>query len=198
MCYSWFQLPKVTLNEQLSSVLSGDIPESILLINTAEWQGQVRRKVYFNSLLGAIPNAKTGETFSVRRMSFPELALISFTFNSAFHSSNVWFSYKFILIAFSDRFSSYFHHPEKSGYNLKTERKVLSSRLSTKQLALTWPSHDHFVSVFFENPHFRLTTLHHLAPSPFWVTKDSVLASTVGGIEEKKRCVFNAHAFGFM
>ncbi|CAH3111768.1 unnamed protein product [Porites lobata] len=35
------QLPKVTLNEQLSSVLSGDIPESILLINTAEWQGQL-------------------------------------------------------------------------------------------------------------------------------------------------------------
>ncbi|XP_020607098.1 phosphofurin acidic cluster sorting protein 2-like [Orbicella faveolata] len=37
------QLPNVTLNEQLSNVLTGDseIPESILLINTSEWQGQL-------------------------------------------------------------------------------------------------------------------------------------------------------------
>ncbi|XP_068682764.1 phosphofurin acidic cluster sorting protein 1-like isoform X1 [Montipora foliosa] len=35
------QLPEVTLNEQLSDVLSGDIPESILLISTSEWQGQL-------------------------------------------------------------------------------------------------------------------------------------------------------------
>ena len=41
--FNWFQLPQVTLNEQLSNVLTGDseIPESILLINTSEWQGQV-------------------------------------------------------------------------------------------------------------------------------------------------------------
>ena len=35
------QLPQVALNEQLSTVLSGDLPESILLISTSEWQGQV-------------------------------------------------------------------------------------------------------------------------------------------------------------
>lgn len=37
------QLPRGTLNEQLSSVLSGDsdIPECILLISTSEWQGQL-------------------------------------------------------------------------------------------------------------------------------------------------------------
>ena len=32
---------------------------------------------------------KRGETFSVRRMSFSELAMISFTFNYAFRSSNI-------------------------------------------------------------------------------------------------------------
>lgn len=43
LIYCWFQLPKGTLNEQLSNVLSGDIdiPECILLISTSEWQGQV-------------------------------------------------------------------------------------------------------------------------------------------------------------
>ncbi|KAK2568603.1 Phosphofurin acidic cluster sorting protein 2 [Acropora cervicornis] len=35
------QLPQVALNEQLSTVLSGDLPESILLISTSEWQGQL-------------------------------------------------------------------------------------------------------------------------------------------------------------
>ncbi|XP_022792796.1 phosphofurin acidic cluster sorting protein 2-like isoform X2 [Stylophora pistillata] len=37
------QLPRGTLNEQLSNVLSGDtaIPECILLISTSEWQGQL-------------------------------------------------------------------------------------------------------------------------------------------------------------
>ena len=41
--YLFCQLPRGTLNEQLSSVLSGDsdIPECILLISTSEWQGQV-------------------------------------------------------------------------------------------------------------------------------------------------------------
>lgn len=104
MCYSWFQLPKVTLNEQLSSVLSGDIPESILLINTAEWQGQVRREVYFNSLLGAIPRMINVCVFSTQKQvkrfpsvvcRFLQLAMISFTFNSAFRSSNIWFSFMY-------------------------------------------------------------------------------------------------------
>ena len=48
-------------------MLSGDIPESILLINTAEWQGQVRREVYFNSLLGAIPRMINVGVFSTQK-----------------------------------------------------------------------------------------------------------------------------------
>ena len=96
-------------------MLSGDIPESILLINTAEWQGQVRREVYFNSLLGAIPRMinvcvfstqKQVKRFSFFRMSFPELAKIFFTFNSAFRGSNI---YDLHISLFLQRFLIDFH-----------------------------------------------------------------------------------------
>lgn len=189
MCYSWFQLPKVTLNEQLSSVLSGDIPESILLINTAEWQGQVRtfRCNSQNDKCMCVFDAKTDETFSVRPMSFPELAIISFTFNSAFRSSNIWFSYSvFWSISFSlspsriiwTQFENWTKGPQLLAVDEATR----------PNMTISWPFR---VCVFRKSS----CSTHHFTPlSPcfqfsfrpgdsFWVTKDSVLASTVGGIE---------------
>lgn len=44
----FFQLPKHSLSDQLTTaLLSNDqIPENVLLVNTAEWQGQVTHFIF--------------------------------------------------------------------------------------------------------------------------------------------------------